>query len=154
MSASRSLLPRRSLRQSAKRAPRNSASLELVTLDHRAHGAVEDHQPLPQQRAERLRPLAMLERLAIRPPCASTAPRPQPERMADRVGEFGAIQGVEMELLDAVLPQALHLLDRHVRGDHAARVRIVVEAVEARAQPVRNGRAAALGETQQSAESG
>ena len=50
VTTSRSLLPRRSLRQSAKRVPRNSA------LNHRAHGAVENHHSLPEQRQERIRP--------------------------------------------------------------------------------------------------
>src|ERR1700690_2238606 len=69
--------------------------------------------------------------------------------MADGVREFGSIQGVEVKLADAVLTQALHLLDGHIRGDHAARIRIVLQSVEALAQPRRHGRAAAFGEAQE-----
>ena len=41
-------------RESAKRSPRKSASLELVALDHRAHGAVEDEDALGRDGAQLL----------------------------------------------------------------------------------------------------
>src|SRR5882724_12967343 len=75
--------------------------------------------------------------------------RPQTQGMANGVGQFRAIQGIEMEFLDAVLAQALHLLDCNIRGDHAPRLRIVLQSVEALAQPCRHGCTATLGETLQ-----
>ena len=42
-----------------------------------------------------------------------------PERVADRVSQLGAIQGVEVKLAHAVALQLLHLLDRDAGGDHA-----------------------------------
>jgi len=55
--------------------------------------------------------------------------------MADGIGEFGAVQGVEMKFRHAVLLKTMHLLDRDVRRNQAARVRIIVQAVEAPAEP-------------------
>jgi isoquinoline 1-oxidoreductase len=57
------------------------------------------------------------------------------ERVANRVGELGAIERVKVELLHAVLLQRLNLLDRDRRRDQAAGVRIVVEAREAPMEP-------------------
>jgi hypothetical protein len=69
--------------------------------------------------------------------------RPHAERMAERVAQLGAVQRVEMEFFHAVLLQLLHLFDRHRRGDQAARLGIVVQAVEAMRQPVGHARATA-----------
>ena len=60
------------------------------------------------------------------------------ERVADRIGELGAIERVEVELLHAVTRQLLHLLDRDARRNQAARVRIVIQPGEAVLQPFRN----------------
>src|SRR5579863_3688171 len=76
-------------------------------------------------------------------------PRPETQGMANGVGQFRTIQGIEMEFLDAVLAQALHLFDRHVRGNHPPRLRIVIQSVEALAQPCRHGCTATLGKAQQ-----
>src|SRR5216684_4043040 len=73
--------------------------------------------------------------------------RPQTQGMTNGVGQFRAIQGIEMEFLDAVLAQALHLFDCHIRGNHSPRLRIVLQSVEALAQPCRHGRTATLSET-------
>src|ERR1700722_9157975 len=75
--------------------------------------------------------------------------RPQTQRMADGIGEFGAIQGIEMKLFDPMLAQALYLLDGHIRGNQAAGLRIVLQPVEALPQPHRHRRAATLGKAQQ-----
>ena len=69
--------------------------------------------------------------------------------MANRVDQFGPVQSIEVKLIDAVLTQLLHLLDGHIRGDHAARIRIILQSVEAAAQPIRHAGAAARGEAQQ-----
>ena len=68
--------------------------------------------------------------------------------MTDGVGELGTVQGVEMKFLDAVLTQALHLLDRDVGRDHAARLRILIQSVEPAAQPLGYRRSATLRKTQ------
>jgi hypothetical protein len=39
-----------------------------------------------------------------------------------------------MKLIDPVRTQPLHLLDGHIRRDHAPRVRIVIQPIEAGAQ--------------------
>src|SRR6188768_1558305 len=62
--------------------------------------------------------------------------RSHAERVADGVGELGAVQCVEMELVDSVLLQLVHLLDGDRGRDQLARLGIVVESVEAMLQPV------------------
>ncbi len=74
--------------------------------------------------------------------------------MADGIRQLGAVQRVEVKLIDTVLAKPLHLLDRHMSGDHAAGLGIFIETLEASAQPVRNGRAAALGKSQHLRKSG
>ena len=75
------------------------------------------------------------------------------ERVADGVGQFGTVQRVEVELIDAMPLQHVHLLDRHRRGDELARLGIVFETVETVLQPVRDRRAATFGETRDLRES-
>ena len=77
--------------------------------------------------------------------------RPQPEQMADRVDEIGAVHGVEVEFGDAVIDQVDHLLGGDRGGDQLARRRIVVEAVEALGEPGRHRGAGARGEIPASA---
>ena len=74
--------------------------------------------------------------------------------MANGVGELGAVQRIEVKLLDAVPAQLLHLIDRHVRCDHAARLRILVQPIEAPAQPFGNGGTATLGKAEQLGKTG
>src|SRR5450759_1556787 len=69
--------------------------------------------------------------------------------MADGVGELRAVQRIEVKLLDAVPAQTLHLIDRHVRRDHTARLRVLVQPIEASAQPSGNGGTTALRKAQQ-----
>src|SRR5687768_3457101 len=52
------------------------------------------------------------------------------ERVADRVRELGAVQRVEVELVDAMALQRVHLFDRDGGRDQLARVRVVLETVE------------------------
>src|SRR5882757_1865732 len=61
------------------------------------------------------------------------------EQMADREHQVGAVHGVEMEGVDAVLGEFLHLAGGNRRGDQLAGVRIVVEPVEFLRKPWRNG---------------
>src|SRR5579871_2451584 len=71
--------------------------------------------------------------------------RPQPERVADRKGELGTIQRIEVELFDALTLQRLHLLDGHGGGDQPAGFRILLESGETLHQPGRNVGAATGG---------
>jgi hypothetical protein len=73
----------------------------------------------------------------------------QTQGVTNGVRELGSIQGIEMELVNAVLAQSLHLFDGHVRSNHAAGFRIVIQSVESFPQPARHGCTAALGKTQQ-----
>ena len=161
--------------------------IELVLLDHGAHGAIEHHDALVEQRASgarcacaarshragrwhRARPARALLRpcrcrraarrhrgssgctsscVQLLGRCAAHGrPRAQPERVADGIGEFGAVQRVEMEFVHAVARQRVHLLDGDARGDQAARLGILIEPAKALLQPRRDGRAAARGEAQ------
>ena len=69
--------------------------------------------------------------------------RPQPEQMADRVDQIGAVHGVEVEIGDAAVDEIEHLLGGDRGGDELAGGRIVIEAVEALGQPIRHRGAAA-----------
>src|SRR5258708_24335710 len=75
--------------------------------------------------------------------------RPETQGMANSVSQFRAVQRIEMEFLDAVLAQALNLFDRHIRGNHPPRVRIVIQSIQSLAQPCRHGFTATLGKAQQ-----
>ena len=65
------------------------------------------------------------------------------EQVADGEHEIGAVHGVEMEGVDAVLCQFLHLAGGDRRGHELAGLGIVVEALELRSEPVRHGGAGA-----------
>src|SRR5665213_2240042 len=71
---------------------------------------------------------------------------PYAEAVADGAGKLGAVQGVEMEMPDAEAVERPALLDRDHRRNQLSRRRIVVEAIELPANPIRNARAACLGE--------
>ena len=75
-----------------------------------------------------------------KPPWPLGDARPQAHCVAYRIRQFGAVERIEVKLIDAVLPQALYLLDGHMGGDHAARFRVVVQTVEAMAQPFGNAK--------------
>src|ERR1700683_887682 len=64
--------------------------------------------------------------------------RTQPEQVAYRVDEVGAVHGVEVEVGHAVINEIEHLLGGDGRGDELACCRVVVEAVEALREPVRH----------------
>src|SRR5262245_58198916 len=70
--------------------------------------------------------------------------RTHAERVADGVRELAAVQRVEMELVDDVPLQRVHLLDGHGGRDELARVGVVVEPVEAVLEPLWDGRPAAF----------
>ncbi len=62
---------------------------------------------------------------------AATAAAAQPQRVADGVGQFGAIERVEVEFIDAFPRQRFNLADGNRRGDQSARAGVVVQALEA-----------------------
>src|SRR6266403_1740255 len=65
------------------------------------------------------------------------------EQMADREHEVGAVHGIEVKGVDAVLGEFLHLAGRDGCRYQLARFGVVVEAVEFLREPVRHGRACA-----------
>src|SRR5207245_10145199 len=71
------------------------------------------------------------------------AVRTDAEQMADREHEIGAVHGVEMEGIDAMLGELLHLARGNGGRDQLAGFGIVVEALEFLGEPVRHGRAGA-----------
>src|SRR5690242_14794277 len=71
------------------------------------------------------------------------AARANAEQMADREHEIGAVHGVEMEGVDAVLGELLHLAGRNGGGDQFPCLGVVIEPVEFLRQPVRHGGAGA-----------
>src|SRR6187399_1619960 len=139
---SRSLQPLRSRDQSAKRSPRYAASSSLCcwimvpmapssTTMRRSNSSRSDW-------ARSIWFISGTRHLAF-------DARPHAERVTDGVGQLGAVQRVEVELLDAVTLQRVHLLDGHRGGDQLARVGVVLEAIEAMLQPLGDRGAATLG---------
>src|SRR5262249_41026919 len=61
--------------------------------------------------------------------------------MADGIDEVGAIQRVEVELGDALIDEAAHLLSGNGGRNEIARLLVVVEALESMAEPFRDARA-------------
>src|SRR5712664_2520092 len=66
------------------------------------------------------------------------AVRTDAEQMADREHEIGAVHGVEMEGIDAMLGELLHLARGNGRRDQFPSLGIGVEAVEFLGEPVRH----------------
>src|SRR4051812_19524076 len=60
------------------------------------------------------------------------------KQMAGRKGEIGAIERVEMKLVDTLALQAAAEVTGHGGGDHATSLDVVVEAVEHLGQPRRH----------------
>src|SRR6266702_6473937 len=137
----RSLLPLTSRWKSAKRAPRKAASSNC-----RAWIMV----PMAPS-STRMRSRAAASR-AVRLGEAETvigsgsflcAVRTYAQHMADREHEVRAVHGVEMEGIDAMLGELLHLAGGDGGGHQLAGLGIVVEAVEFVGEPRRHGGAGA-----------
>ena len=146
VSTSRSLQPLRSRGQSLKRSPRNAASSSLCCwiMVPMAPSRMT-MRSANNWRSAWARCDCFANRLTHWPTLRSSV-RPHAERVADRVGELGTVQRIEMKLVDAVTLQRVHLLDGHRGGNQLARLGIFFEAVEAMLQPIRDRRAATLGE--------
>src|SRR5579883_1027371 len=80
------------------------------------------------------------ERAERRPPGGAHA-----EDVADRVGEVGAVEGIEVELVDSLGVEVAALLGGGGGGDELAGARVVVEPLEEAGEPGRDAGAARLG---------
>ncbi len=116
--------------------------VELQALDHRAHGAVEHQDALAGGR--RAGRYAWAETGTVMDSGSFLgAIRPNAEQMADREHEVRAVHGVEVEGVDAVLEQLLHLAGGNGGRHQLAGLGVVVEAVELLGEPVRHAGAGA-----------
>src|SRR5580704_14478667 len=125
---SRSLLPRTSRFQASKRAPRKPSSSRLSAwimvpmapsstrmrsaASRRSVVSVGDF--FDTDATMDLRALLFCSGAGAD---AGGAARPQPEQMADRVDEVGAVHGVEVKAGDTVIHQVEHLLGGNRGGD-------------------------------------
>src|SRR5512145_1613392 len=143
VSDSRSLLPLRSRGESRKRSARYCASPSRN--DWIMVPIAPSSSTIRSSSSRRNSPMRSC-RMSVR---RGPLPGPHAERMADGVGELGTVQRVEVELVDPVFLQALHLIDRDTRGDQPPRIGVVVEPVEAFDEPRRNARTATLSKAEQ-----
>src|SRR3954447_11594456 len=124
---SRSLLPRRSRWKSLKRFPRNPASsyCSAWIMVPMAPSSTRMRSRASASRAVRLGETGtvIFSGGFLRTGGANA------EQMADREHEVGAVHGVEMEGVDAVLGELLHLACSNRRGDQFAGVGVVVQPV-------------------------
>src|SRR5580692_4423808 len=155
---SKSLLPRTSRFQASKRAPRKPSSSRLSAwiivpmapsstrmrsaASRRSVVSVADF--LDTNATMDLRTLLFRNNASAGAVCDA---RPQPEQVADRVNEIGAVHGVEVKIGDAVIDEIEHLLGGNCGGDQLAGGGVVVEAVEAVGEPGRHRRTAARGKS-------
>ena len=106
--------------------------VEPETLDHGAHRAVEDEDPLRRSLAQRTDAHAGTASSRVR---RQLGDRMDVEQAADRVDEVGAVHRVEVEVGHTGVGQPEDLLGGNVGGDQLAGVRIVLEPGEAGRQP-------------------
>src|SRR5260221_2252293 len=132
----RSLLPRRSRWNSAKRAPRNAASsyCRPWIMVPMAPSSTRMRSWAAASRAVRLGETGT----RIGSGSFLCALRANAKQMADREHEVGAVHGVEVKGIDAVFCQFLHLAGGDGGRDKLAGFGIVVEAVEFCREPVRH----------------
>src|SRR6478736_3808039 len=132
----RSLLPRRSRWKSLKRSPRNAASSNCSPwiMVPMAPSSTRMRSRARASRAVRLGETGTL----IGSGSFLCAIGPDAQQMADGEHEVGAVHGVEVKGVDAMLGEFLHLAGRH-RGRHQlAGFGVVVEAFEFFREPVRH----------------
>src|SRR6185436_690816 len=147
VSTSRSLQPLRSLGQSVKRLPRKAASSSLCCWIMVPIAPSRMTMRWPNNSRRRCARSGVFKTAASGTGHLAFQVRSHAQGVADREGEFRAVQRIEMKLIDAMPLQHVRLLDGHGGRDHFARLGVVLEAVEAMLQPVRDGRTAALRET-------
>src|SRR6478609_3308414 len=137
----RSLLPRTSRWKSAKRSPRNAASSNCRSW---IMVPMAPSSTRMRSRAAAIRAVRFGETgTVMRSGGLYRVLRTDAEQMADREHEIGAVHGVEVEGIDAVFCQFLHLAGRNGGRDQFAGIGIVIEPVELLRQPVRHRRAGA-----------
>src|SRR6478609_1627319 len=126
----RSLLPRTSRWKSAKRSPRNAASSNCRSW---IMVPMAPSSTRMRSRAAAIRAVRFGETgTVMRSGGLCRVLRTDAEQMADREHEIGAVHGVEVEGVDTVLGELLHLAGRHCRGHQLAGLGVVVEALEFR----------------------
>src|SRR6266446_5476226 len=64
------------------------------------------------------------------------------ENVADRKGELGLVQSVEMKLIEAFGAKLAHLLNQYGGGDELAAFQIFFQSIVKRRQPIGDARAA------------
>src|ERR1700730_8066241 len=121
----RSLLPRRSRWKSAKRAPRNAASSYCSPwiMVPMAPSSTRMRRRARSSRAVRFGETGTV----MGSGCFPRAVRTDAEQVADGEHEVGAVHGVEVEGVDAVLGELLHLAGRNRGRNQFARIGIVIE---------------------------
>src|SRR3954468_16995566 len=146
VSTSRSLQPLRSLRQSVKRRPRKAASSSLCCWIIVPIAPSRMTMRSANNSRSRCARSGVFKATTSGTGHLAFQVRAHAEGVADREGGLRAVQRIEMKLVDAMPLQQVHLLDGHCGRDHLARLGVVLEPVEAVLEPVRDARAAALGE--------
>src|SRR3954468_12216315 len=129
----RSLLPRKSRWKSLKRSPRNAASSysSAWIMVPMAPSSTRMRSRASASRAVRFGETGRV----IGSGGFLRADRANAEQMADREYQVGAVHGVEVEGVDAVLGELLHLTRGNRGGHQLAGIRIGVEAVELFREP-------------------
>src|SRR3954451_14357667 len=129
----RSLLPRKSRWKSAKRSPRNAASSysSAWIMVPMAPSSTRMRSRASASKAVRFGETGRF----IGSSGFLRAARANAEQMADREYEVGAVHGVEMEGVDAVLGELLHLAGGDRCRNQLAGIRIVIESVELLSEP-------------------
>src|SRR3954471_12399824 len=133
----RSLLPRRSRWKSLKRSPRNAASSysSAWIMVPMAPSSTRMRSRASASSAVRFGETGIV----IGSSSFLGAIGANAEQMADREHQVGAVHGVEVEGVDALLGEFLHLAGGNGGGDQLAGVSIVIEPVEFLRQPRRHG---------------
>src|SRR4029450_5183975 len=123
---SRSLLPRRSRWKSLNRVPRNAASSNwrLWIMVPMAPSSTRMRSRAAASRAVRFGETGTV----IGSGSFLCAIGPNAQEMADREHEVRAVHGVEVEGVDAVLGELLHLAGRNGGGDEFTGFGVVIEA--------------------------
>src|SRR5262245_15451950 len=134
----RSLLPRRSRWKSLKRSPRKAASSNCRPW---IMVPMAPSSTRMRSRAASMSAVRFTETGTVILGLGSFlgALGANAEQMADREHEVGAVHGVEMEGVDAVLGELLHLAGGNRCGHQLAGLGVVIEAFELGRQPVRHG---------------
>src|SRR5436305_5013865 len=137
---SKSLLPRTSRWKSLKRSPRNAASsyCRAWIMVPMAPSSTRMRSRASASSSVRFGTGTVIGSRGFLRAIGANA-----EQMADREHQVGAVHGVEMEGVDAVLGEFLHLAGGNRSCDQLAGVRIVVQPVEFFREPGRHGGAGA-----------